>query len=510
MTVMLTGSDLTADEVCRVARDGECVELAPDAVSHMSESRAVVEAALQRGAPVYGLTTGVGVRERVMLNPDEIGSYNRSLVLNHRVGFGPPATQAQVRATLLRLANGFARGTAGVRPELAQYIVESLNENHLPTVRSSGSVGQADVAPMADIAFDVMNHFALAANEGLALLNNNAYSTACAAIAVNETCRLANTLELVASLDLEALDASIDLLDSAIGQQRASPGLACSLASIRHCLDGSYLFNDRARRNLQDPLTFRSTPLVHGSLRDTIDFAAQQLQIELNAPQENPMVLAEGQRIVSVSNFDIVALAASLDYLRIALATTLTSACERTLKLLQTAVTGLPEGLAPEHGLSQDGLSEFGKAAQAATLEARALAHPVSFEVASSTDAEGFADRVTMAPLAARRLSDMVALGNRLAAIALVVSCQAVDLRRPAERGQLTRLAHQAVREHIPFVGHGDVVPQNLDMLVEMVSVGDFSVTSDSTTVPDLTGARCFPTASASAAIQPGQAPHQG
>ena len=92
MTVMLTGSDLTADEVCRVARDGERVELAPDAVSHMSESRAVVEAALQRGAPVYGLTTGVGVRERVMLNPDEIGSYNRSLVLNHRVGFGPPAT----------------------------------------------------------------------------------------------------------------------------------------------------------------------------------------------------------------------------------------------------------------------------------------------------------------------------------------------------------------------------------------------------------------------------------
>ena len=31
MTVMLTGSDLTADEVCRVARDGERVELAPGA-----------------------------------------------------------------------------------------------------------------------------------------------------------------------------------------------------------------------------------------------------------------------------------------------------------------------------------------------------------------------------------------------------------------------------------------------------------------------------------------------
>jgi histidine ammonia-lyase len=501
MTVVLTGTDLTANELYRVANDGERVELAPDAIAHMNTSRAVVEAALERGAPVYGLTTGVGVRQRVRLEVEEIDSYNRLVVLNHRIAFGPPAPEPIVRATLLRLANGFARGTAGVRPELAQYVVQSLNENRLPTVRSSGSLGQADIGPMADIAFEVMSHLTLTANEGLALVNNNAYSTACAALAVIQTSRLANTLELVASLDLEALGASVDLLDPAIAQQRASPGVARSLAIIRHCLAGSYLFEDDAARNLQDPLTFRSTPLVHGNLRDTIDFAARQLQIELNAPQENPMVLGDDDRIVAVSNFDIIALAASLDYSRIALATTLTSACERTVKLLQAPMTGLPEGLAPKHGLSQDGLSEFGKAAQAVTLEARLLAQPVSFEVASSTDAEGFADRVTMAPLAARRLAEMTALGNRLAAIALVVSCQAIDLRHPAQQGQLTRVAHQAVREHVPLIRQGDVIPQNLDALVERVAEGDFSVTTDSTEVPDQTGAAGIRSDTASAAI---------
>src|SRR2546423_11223016 len=119
MTVIVTGRDLTAEELVRVARSGEPVELAPAAVERMAAARAIVEQALQSGERVYGLTTGVGARRDVDVHPHDAGAFNRLLLLNHRVGQGPEWPDEVVRAALVRLVNGFASGTAGGRPELA-------------------------------------------------------------------------------------------------------------------------------------------------------------------------------------------------------------------------------------------------------------------------------------------------------------------------------------------------------------------------------------------------------
>src|SRR2546430_254338 len=49
MTVVLTGSGLTVDEVVRIARHGEHVELAPDVRERVRSGREVVERALAPG-----------------------------------------------------------------------------------------------------------------------------------------------------------------------------------------------------------------------------------------------------------------------------------------------------------------------------------------------------------------------------------------------------------------------------------------------------------------------------
>ena len=85
---------------------------------------------------------------------------------------------------MLRLANGFAQGAPGVRPELAQLVVDALNDGSTPRVRILGSVGQADLSANADLAHGLLGDFALAEGEALALLNNNAFSTAVATLAV--------------------------------------------------------------------------------------------------------------------------------------------------------------------------------------------------------------------------------------------------------------------------------------------------------------------------------------
>ncbi|MGH3034311.1 MAG: HAL/PAL/TAL family ammonia-lyase [Gaiellaceae bacterium] len=472
MVVVLTGNTLTLEEVVRVARGGAEVSIAPEAVGRMREARSLVERALERGDEVYGLTTGVGARKKVRVPPEEIPAFNRALVANHRVAQGPYAPEEVVRATMLRVTNAFAKGTAGVRPEIAERLVRGLNGRERPRVRLLGSLGQADLPPLADLAHELFGDVELGAKEGIALLNSNAFSTALAALALADLERLLGAMDVVGALDLEAFAANLTLLHPAIGDVRPYPGIVRTLARFRELLDGSSLWERGAARNLQDPLTFRCLPQVHGAVREAFDFAGGQLELELNASQENPLVLPAEDRIVSVANFDILPLAAALDFLRIALAPALTSACERAAKLLQGPLTGLPDGLAPRQGLAENSLGELGVAAQALTAEARLLAQPVSFEVVTSTHAEGIEDRMTMAPLAARRLAEMVALGERLVAIELVIAAQAVDLRRPERLGAGTQRAHDLVRERVPFMGEGDPLPADLEPVRELIRSG--------------------------------------
>jgi histidine ammonia-lyase len=58
--LILTGNDLTLEDVIAVARHARRVALAPEAIGRMAAGRRVVEDHLAAGKAVYGLTTGLG------------------------------------------------------------------------------------------------------------------------------------------------------------------------------------------------------------------------------------------------------------------------------------------------------------------------------------------------------------------------------------------------------------------------------------------------------------------
>jgi len=207
---------------------------------------------------------------------------------------------------------------------------------------------------------------------------------------------------------------------------------------------------------------------VRGATRDALGFATGQLAIELNAHRDNPLVLTAEDRIVSVGCYDVLPLAQALDFARIALAPGLTAAAERAMKLLQPPFSGLPGGLSSKEGLGFGGLGAISWSTQALVAEARLLAVPVSFELATTPE-EGIADRITMAPLAARRLAEQVGLGHRILAVCLLCAAQALDLRRPARLGVVTARAHAGIRRLVPFVGAGTPYPSDLEPLTRWV-----------------------------------------
>jgi histidine ammonia-lyase len=445
----------------------------------MAAAREVGDAALRRGETVYGLSTGVGVRKRAGVPAGEQERFNVRLIHNHLVGQGDPAPEDVVRATMVVLANSFARGAGVAGPALAERVVSALNERRHPEVRLLGSLGMADLAQMADLAAGLLGPDGrLEPGEGLALLNSNAFATGLAALAVADLERLLGASLVAGALDLEAFAANPSSLDAAVARERPFAGLAAAAETLRGLLEGSALYDPGVPRNLQDPLTFRCLPQVHGAALDALAFGRSQLETELNAAQSNPLVDASTGRILSVGNFDALPLAAALDLLRIALAPVLTSANERMVKLLQAPLSGLPEGLSETHGSAEDSLSEYGPAGQALTAEARLLAQPVSFELASSAHAEGIEDRATMAPLGARRLAEMTSLGERIVAIELLVAAQAVELRGN-RLGAETRRAYQLVRDRLPFKREVDLIPASLEPLRELVRSGELGALAD-------------------------------
>jgi histidine ammonia-lyase len=472
MTVRLTGRNLDRDQVVRVARGREPVELDRAARERMTRSREIVRTVLERGDPIYGASTAVGVLKRVGVAASDAGNYAAWMIGHHVVGQGPAALDDVVRATILRLANHVAEGSAGVRPELADRLLAALNEGETPQVRTIGSVGQGDLAPLADLAAALFRGGTLEAGEGTALLANNAFSTGWAAIAISDTENLLDAMDVAGALSLEGIVANPTMLHAAIGDVRPYPGIRRTLLKFQDLLAGSALWEPGAPRNLQDPLTFRNLPQIQGACRDVLDHVDAQLAIELNASQGNPIVVPAEERVISVANFEILPLAAALDYLRIVLATALTSSAERTVKILGTPWSGLPTGLTPVAGTAEAGLTYLSLAAQSLAVEARLLAQPVSFELTSTAHAEGVEDRTTMAPLAARRLSEMVALGGTIAAIELCAAAQAVQLRG-LRQGHGTARALAAVRLRVPYLDTGQHVP-DVAPLADAIRSGHF------------------------------------
>lgn len=470
-SIIVTGKSLTLDDIVAIARQDAPVALGPEVIANMERSRAVVERALSSKTPVYGLTTGVAALKRERIDPSSVDRYNQAMLREHRIAQGTAASREVTRAATLILTNRFASAVPGVRPVLAERLVTCLNEGITPPVRLLGSLGMSDLGPNADLAAGLLDGMPLQAGEGLAFLNHSAVSTGLAALAIADAARLLESATVVAALSLEGFGANLTILHPAVARTRPYPGIRLMLERLRVLLDGSYLWQEGAARNLQDPLTFRGIPQVHGACLDALTFAQAQLAIELNSSQGNPIVVPEEDRVISVANFDVIPMAAAVDFLRIALAPVLTAAAERTTKLLESPWSGLESGLSPVR-TAEPGLGELDIAAAAIAAEARLLAQPVSFEISTTSIAEGIEDRMTMFPLAGRRLTEMVSLGDRLVAIELVAAAQAAEIRGVTPLGRGTGALFGRLRERVPFFQTAADFPVDLEPVVVLVRAG--------------------------------------
>ncbi len=139
--VLLTGADLTIDDVEAVARHGAVATLDPAARTRMERSRAVVDQLVAEGAVVYGVTTGVGALADRLIDPADVERLQENLLVSHAAGVGEPLPREVVRAMLLLRANTLALGFSGARPLVAERLLDFLRLGIHPVIPAQGSVG---------------------------------------------------------------------------------------------------------------------------------------------------------------------------------------------------------------------------------------------------------------------------------------------------------------------------------------------------------------------------------
>lgn len=484
--LVLDGQPVTVDEVVDVAVRNRPVSVGDGARERMRAGRVIVEQALEDGSRVYGLTTGFGAMKRVSVPRERQAEFNRATVLSHLVGHGPLVPEPVVRAAIVVRAQGFVQGRSAARPALADAYVAALNAGFHPSVRTVGSLGMSDLAPLSEIAAGLMGEGAdreafrttglepivPEASEARAMISANAFSVgwACLALVAAETAL--DGLDAATALSYEAVLANTAVIRREIAEVRPYPGALATVENLRRLLEGGELLDGEIARELQDPLSFRIVPQTHGAARDAFAHMRAQLSIELASSGDNPFVSLTTNELVSSGNFDSTPIAIALDYARLGLAHAVTIAAERVQKLLNARFTGLATYLRHDDELD-DGLAMLAYSSAAATAELRLLAAPVSLETPTTSIDEGIDDRIVLTPLSSRRLAEMVALAHHVTAVELVCAAQGIDLRgRSGRLGRGTTLAYETVRELVPFTRAGEPIIADLAPLERLLAEG--------------------------------------
>jgi histidine ammonia-lyase len=500
-TLVLDGQALTLEEIEDVSLRGRPVGIAPAALERIVASRELIEGILAAGQTVYGVNTGFGKLSDVRIPAGSLAQLQTNLVRSHAGGVGQPLSEAESRAMLLLRANVLAKGFSGCRRELVELLVALLNAGVHPVIPEKGSVGASgDLAPLAHLALVAIGEgeafykgarvaggealrraglqpLALAAKEGLALLNGTQAMTAVGALAVSRGLRVVRLADVSGAMALEALMGTPAAFDARIHEARPHAGQMASAAHLLQLLDGSEIREAHREHDsrVQDAYCLRCMPQVHGAVRDVLGHVRRVLEIEAGSATDNPLVFPENGAVgavISGGNFHGAPLAYAFDYAAIAL-TDLSSITERRIdRLLNPDINeGLPAFLSPDPGLSSGFM--IAQIVSAALInECQVLSHPSS--TGSIPTDGGKEDHVSMGMTGAIKLRQIVEHAERIVGIELMCAAQGLEFRRPLKSGVRVEQAYEAVRGVVARLEQDRVLSTDIDALAGAVRSGMF------------------------------------
>jgi histidine ammonia-lyase/tyrosine ammonia-lyase len=361
---------------------------------------------------------------------------------------------------MLIRAQNIAQGYSGIHPDLLRAYLRLLEIGITPCVPAIGSVGASgDLIPLSFIARALSGSsgspdarvvyqnrempaaealalaglmpMALEGRDALSLTNGTSFLTAYATIAVARAERLLAWGEKLTGWLYRLLGARTAALDPRLHEVRGHIGQYESAENIRQEVERFGTSEDTTRQ-LQEVYSLRCAPQILGACRDSLTFARQLVETEINGCSDNPVFIAEGEAVLHGGNFQGQQVAFAADALNAAL-TQAGVLAERQVDLLVTPSES--NGNAPLLLSWEPGpASGFAGAQITATALVAEMRSNTQAHATMSIPTNGRnQDVVSMGTLAARKCYEQT---ERLAGILAILSLTAGQFRFLSQRGK--------------------------------------------------------------------------
>src|SRR5665647_1935679 len=489
MTFKISPKELKLDTIWNIFDKNIKLSLSEESVNLITHCRNYLDYKLENTVtPIYGITTGFGSLHNKTISKDQLNKLQENLVMSHACGTGAIVKDDIVRLMLLLKIHALSLGKSGVQISTVQRLIDFFNEGIIPVIYEQGSLGASgDLAPLAHLVLPllgmgevkykgkiseasvILKKFGwypveLQSKEGLALLNGTQFMSSYGVYIIAMAERLSASADIASAISLEAYDGRLDPFFECVHDIRPHKGQIATARTFRKMLEGSQLISHK-KAHVQDPYSFRCIPQVHGASKDAINYAKSVILTEINSVTDNPTIFPDEDLIISGGNFHGQPLALIFDYLAIALAE-LGSISERRVYRLIAGQRDLPEFLVVNPGLNSGFMIPQYTAASIVSQN-KQLCTPSSVDsIPSSNEQE---DHVSMGANGATKLLRVAENLEKILAIELFTSVQALEFRRPLRSSIILEEIVKSFRESVPFINDDKVMYPEIEKSINFV-----------------------------------------
>ena len=453
------------------------------------ESRKKVESISSSNNTVYGINTGFGALCNTIISSEDSNLLQENLLKSHAVGVGKKVPKIISKLMMIIKVHSLCMGHSGVRIDIIDRICWHIKNNILPAVPIKGSVGASgDLAPLAHLFLPLigegdvyykgkktqssdmlkkekMTPLNIKEKEGLALINGTQFICAFTCYALDRFRNCLENADIISAMSVEGTMGSDISFSKELNDLRPYNGASIVSDKIRELLeDSEVIASNKKSGKVQDPYSIRCIPQVHGASWDSYLHLEKIINIELNSVTDNPIVMKDGN-IISGGNFHGQPVAIPIDYSIIA-ASELGNISDRRIYLLLKGNKVVPQLLLKKIGINS-GFMILQYTSAALVSENKNLCFPASAD--SITTSLGQEDHVSMGSIGAVKFLKVIKNLEKILAIELLCSIQALDFHRPLSSNKKLESCIVHVRNHISFSDKDKIFTDDIERAIKIV-----------------------------------------
>jgi histidine ammonia-lyase len=460
---------------------------------------------------IYGINTGFGPMAQYKIEKDELLQLQYNLIRSHSCGIGNVLNDVYAGSMVLARINNFLQGNSGVNPDVVSQLVIFFNHRLVPEIYEHGGVGASgDLVQLAHLglnligeghvyyegkrmstkeAFEKLNiqPLQLTLRDGLAIINGTSCMTGIGAVNLIYSYRLLQWAIASSAIINEIVESFDDSFSKNLNEVKLHKGQQDIAAKMRSFLSGSSLIRDRKelfddahefqrsefKNKIQEYYSIRCVPQILGPISDTLDYAKQVIENEINSTNDNPVVIPSENNVYHGGNFHGDYVSLEMDKLKIAM-TKISVLAERQLNFLLNPPLNnkFPSFLNGKKLGLNFGLQGMQFTATSTTAENQSLCSSVYVHsIPNNNDNQ---DVVSMGTNSAVMAKKVIENSFQVMSILLIAVCQAIDLLSDAEKEKLspnTKKIHRIIRTKSSFIGedvtHADMIREVFLLLKE-------------------------------------------